>query len=101
MTNFKNTVAAITLMAVMVLTTTVANAGLIVSDRSTPATTCETKPTGSDWGILVSDLVEGIIVAGFTGIIVAGRTDGIIVAGRTDGIIVAGRETPNTGCNTK
>lgn len=73
MTNFKNMVAAITLMAVMAFTTTVANAGLIISDRSTPITPCETKEN-ADNGIILTDLVEGIIVFGRTGIIVFGRT---------------------------
>lgn len=98
MTNFKNIVAAIALVAIIGTSATFANAGILVSDKSnTPCTAqVDTKDVkGADWGILVSDL-SGIIVAGFTGIIVAGK-DGIIVAGKEQapaecGIIVAGKD---------
>jgi hypothetical protein len=92
MKNLKNTVAAITLMAVISFGTTFANAGIIVAgfnEKTTTERTCTqttTKTPKLDWGIIVAGL-RGIIVAGFTGIIVAGATDtptvdcGIIVAG--------------------
>ena len=92
MRNLKNTVAAITMMAVIVFGSTFANAGIIVAGfgDETEKTTTEqpcTEPTGkTDWGIIVAG-ATGIIVAGFMGIIVAGATDapntecGIIVAG--------------------
>jgi hypothetical protein len=92
MRNFKNTLAAITMMVVMGFGATAANAGLILSDKTAGAP-C-TKENGPDNGILVSDIVEGIIVLGLT--------DGIIVLGRTDGIIVLGRNTPTTQtCDAK
>lgn len=77
MTNFKNMVAAITLMVVMAFTTTVANAGLIISDRQTiptVPTACETKEN-ADNGMILSDLIEGIIILGRTGIIILGKSD--------------------------
>jgi len=86
MRNFKNTLAAITMMVVIGFGATAANAGLILSDKNANNTPCVKEPT-ADNGILVSDLIEGIIVLGLT--------DGIIVLGRTDGIIVLGRNTPN------
>lgn len=89
MKNLKNTVAAITLLAVIAFGTTFANAGIIVAGfnekEETPCTET-TRTEKMDWGIIVAGL-RGIIVAGFTGIIVAGATDtppvecGIIVAG--------------------
>lgn len=103
MTNFKNIVAAIALTAVIGSSATVANAGLLVSDKTGAPTTnpctVNTPDTkggkGMDWGILVSDL-SGIVVAGLTGIVVAGK-DGIVVAGKETapaecGIVVAGKD---------
>ena len=84
MKNFKKMIAATTLTAVMSLST-FAHTGLLVSDRSvnnsTP-TVCDTK--GPDQGILLSDLIEGIIVFGLT----------------SGGIIVFGKGTP-APCATK
>jgi hypothetical protein len=84
MRNLKNTIAAVTMMAVMAFGAVIANAGILVSDKN--ANTSCTKEPAADNGILVSDLVEGIIVLGLT--------DGIIVLGRGDGIIVLGRSEP-------
>lgn len=81
--------AALVLFVMMVLGTTSANAGLLMSDFASPT---DEPVSCSDEGIKFD---MGIIVAGLTGIIVAGR-DGIIVAGR-DGIIVAGR---NADCSS-
>lgn len=92
MRKLKSIAATATMMAVIVLSTTFANAGIIVAgfDRDTTKTTSEqpcTEPTEKpDWGIIVAGFT-GIIVAGFTGIIVAGAVEtpstecGIIVAG--------------------
>jgi hypothetical protein len=94
MTNLKNLLATITLLAVVVLGTTSANAGLIMSDftgqgNNNPCTAND--GVKLDMGIIVAG-ITGFIVAGRTGIIVAGR-DGIIVAGKDNcGIIVAGRD---------
>ena len=81
MNNFKKMVATITLMVVMTFTATFAHAGLLVSDRSinntnTVPAVCDVKAGGPDNGLLVSDLIEGIIVFGLTsgGIIVFGKT---------------------------
>lgn len=79
MKNFKNTVAAFTMMVVMGFGATMANAGLLVSDRG--INTCTVDDKTDLGGILVSDL-GGLIVSDLTGIIVLGRTDGIIVLGR-------------------
>jgi len=86
MRNFKNTLAAITMMVVMGFGATIANAGILLSDKNAPATPC-VKEVTADNGIILSDLIEGIIVLGLT--------DGIIVLGRGDGIIVLGRTAPN------
>lgn len=91
MRNLKNTVAALTMIAVLTFGTTFANAGIIIAGFNEKSTTkqepCrepgETKERG------------GIIIAGITGIIIAGLT-GIIIAGAADtpqencGIIIAG-----------
>lgn len=75
MKNLKNLMAAVTLFAILVLSTTSANAGIYMTDLTgTPNTDpCTVKDDDkTDWGILMSDF-GGIIVAGFTGIIVAGK----------------------------
>jgi hypothetical protein len=97
MTNLKNLLATITLLAVIVLGTTSANAGLLMSDFSNSGNGDPCTENGDvklDMGIIVAG-ITGIIVAGRTGIIVAGK-DGIIVAGKDGasdcGIIVAGRD---------
>ena len=88
MRNVKNTLTALTLMAVLAFGTTFANAGIIVAGATAKTDDPCTEPTEKvDYGIIVAGFT-GIIVAGFTGIIVAGATDdgsttncGIIVAG--------------------
>lgn len=90
MTNLKNLLATITLLAVIVLGTTSANAGLIMSDFVNPGS----DDPCSEQGDVKLDM--GSIIAGITGIVVAGRT-GIVVAGR-DGIVVAGKDDTNTNC---
>lgn len=83
----KNILAAITLVVVLMVGTTFAGTGLLMSDLTgdqTPQPCSES--TASDG--------TGIIVVGFTGIIVVGFT-GIIVVGATEaptdcGIIVVG-----------
>lgn len=80
----KNTLTALTMIAVLAFGTTFANAGIIVAGATDEPCT-ESSDNGGK-GIIVAGLT-GIIVAGFTGIIVAGATDtepvncGIIVAG--------------------
>lgn len=82
MKNFKNTVAAFTMMVVMGFGATMANAGLLVSDRGINTCTEKADDKTDLGGIIISDL-GGIIISDLTGIIVAGRTDGIIVLGRS------------------
>jgi type 1 fimbria pilin len=75
MKNLRNLMAAITLLAVLVLSTTSANAGILMSDfaGSNNPDPCSVKDDSKlDSGILMSD-ITGIIIAGFTGIIIAGR----------------------------
>ena len=66
MKHLKNTVAAITLLAVIAFGTTFANAGIIVAGfnekEETPCTET-TRTEKMDWGIIVAGL-RGIIVAG-------------------------------------
>ena len=83
----KNVFTIIALVGILVLGSTVANAGLLVSDFA-PTTTnpCSEQTTKQGTGIIVAGFT-GIIVAGFTGIIVAGLTEDVPV---NCGIIVAG-----------
>ena len=81
------------LTAILMMGTTFANAGIIVTDAADQPAPCTDTKIKVDSGIIIAG-ATGIIVAGFTGIIVAGFT-GIIVAGATNdtvdcGIIVAG-----------
>lgn len=75
----KKTITTITLAIVMTFGATLANAGILVSDRSAN-NSCE-------------DQKDGIIIAGRDGIIIAGR-EGIIIAGFT---FIANVFTTNTG----
>jgi hypothetical protein len=77
MKNLKNLLAAVTLMAVLMISATTANAGLLVSDFSGGGDTqscTETNGGKTNWGILVTGFT-GILVTGFTGILVTGATD--------------------------
>jgi hypothetical protein len=79
----KNTLATLTLIAVMTFGTTFANAGIIVGGLTSGDEPCTEK---SNVGIIVGGFT-GIIVGGFTGIIVGGaQADGTEVCG----IIVGG-----------
>lgn len=76
----KNTIKAITLMAVLMLGTTfsMAAGGILVSDKKTNECTTRTQTEG----IIVFGAKDGIIVFGITGIIVFGNSaEGIIVFG--------------------
>ncbi len=88
MKNIKNTIAAMSLMAVMGLGATAANAGIMVSDRSvTPAqTVCSTE------GIMSQ--LEGIIIVGL-----ASSREGIMMSDRL-GIMMSDRSTPCVQGNT-
>lgn len=82
MKNLRNLLATITLTAVLMISATTANAGIIMSDAKgdQPQPCTETKNAPRvDKGILMSDFT-GILVTGFTGILVTGFT-GILVTG--------------------
>ncbi len=85
MKNFRNFLAATLMFTVLAFGTSVANAGLLISDFTggdTPEP-CTEKSAEPDWGIIVEGFA-GIIVEGFIGIIVEGATEencGIIVEG--------------------
>ncbi len=86
MTTLKGWITTTCLVALLMLSTTAANAGIIVGGV-TDTCTADTKV----------EYKGGIIVGGFTGIIVGGLT-GIIVGGLT-GIIVGGAvEEPTVNC---
>lgn len=88
MKNLKNIFGWITLVTVVTLGTTFANAGIITAGRTSADRTIKSDPCSTtNTGIITAGLT-GIITAGFTGIITAGLT-GIITAGVT-GIITAG-----------
>jgi hypothetical protein len=96
MKNPKNTLAAITMMAVLAFGTTFANAGIIIAglkDDGGKTRTTQKETTADPCGEPSSE--SGIIIAGLAGIIIAGYT-GIIIAGAKDeapvncGIIIAG-----------
>ncbi|MCY7346970.1 MAG: hypothetical protein LH614_12215 [Pyrinomonadaceae bacterium] len=86
MKNIKNTISALGLMAVLGLGAVAANAGLMISDRSTgQQQLCA--PVKDD---LLTQL-SGIIILG------APMLDGIIILGR-DGLMIS--DKGNGGCNT-
>lgn len=90
MRSIKQIIAAITMTGIIILSTSFANAGIVVagSKKDTPGTSCsQTLETGKvNSGIVVAGFV-GIVVAGFTGIVVAGAVNSPISA---CGIVVAG-----------
>jgi len=96
MKNLKNTFAAFTMMAVMALGTTFANAGIIIAGRTADGDKQTQKTEQCTNQTEVKNDLGGIIIAGFVGIIIAGRT-GIIIAGFGEesvvncGIIIAGK----------
>jgi hypothetical protein len=97
MKKLQNILTATTLAAVILFSTTFANAGIIVAGytdtKDTTTDPCTTSTTGTKDGTVDS----GIIVAGLTGIIVAGFT-GIIVAGATGIIVTDSKSTTTTNC---
>jgi hypothetical protein len=73
MKNFRNLLAAVAFMFVLMVGTSTAKAGLLVSDFTggTPQTPCtETKENSKyDWGVLING-ITGVLINGFTGVIV-------------------------------
>lgn len=95
MRNIKKMVAALTMAGIIILSTSFANAGIIVAGakgdapgKASSTQQCsDPSSTGRiNAGIVVAGLT-GIVVAGFTGIIVVGAVDSPIT---TCGIVVAG-----------
>lgn len=89
MKNLKNTLAAASLAVVMGMGTVSANAGIMVSDKtSNSANPCAVQTTG------ILNQVADFVLSGFTGIILTDRA-GIMVSDR-NGIILTDK-----GCAAK
>lgn len=83
MKNLRNLLAAILLVMVLMVSTSSAKTGLLVSDLTdqNPQVCIETKnDTKLDWGVIVTGLT-GVIVTGFTGVIVTGAADSPVDCG--------------------
>ncbi len=76
----KNTIKAITLVAILMISTTFSMAGERTRGVDLKSRDCKTNTQTE--GIIVFGAKDGIIVFGITGIIVFGRAEGIIVFGR-------------------
>ncbi len=70
MKNLRNLIAAVTLMAVLVMGSISANAGILLGDLKGNSDTCA-NDTKVDSGIIIGGFT-GIIIGGFTGIIIGG-----------------------------
>lgn len=74
MKNSNSKVAAFVMMAILVLGTTSANAGILVSDvtkiETKTSQTCSTTEEKPDWGIVIHNLV-GIVIHNLVGILVS------------------------------
>ncbi len=83
MKNIKNTMAAMSLMAVLGLSATTANAGILLSDRgvNTNQTTCGSTETG------VFNQFTGILIVGLSSV------TGILLGDRS-GLLLSDRPTP-------
>jgi len=90
MRKIKGYITVATMMAVLAMGTTFANAGIIVAGLRDDAPVCKTKTSKTWAGIIVAGIVDFSRFA-VTGIIVAGapETDGGCTVDR-NGIIVAG-----------
>jgi hypothetical protein len=101
MKKIQNILTVMTLAAIVLLSSTFANAGIIVAgynDTTTTTDPCSTTSTDISTDVSKDTKIDsGIIVAGFTGIIVAGFT-GIIVAGATGIIVTDAKTTSTTNC---
>ena len=87
MKNLKNTLTAAVLMAVLGMGATVAKAGLLISDKATPAddTQCKVNDAKSD--------IKGFILVGLNGFILVG-VNGLILS---DGLIISDRKCEGDG----
>jgi hypothetical protein len=75
MKNLRNLITAAGLMAVLVMGAISANAGVLLADRSVNTDPCSTN-TKQDEGIILSDIVDGVIMH-LTGVIM--HRDGVIM----------------------
>lgn len=75
MKKLNNIAAAFVMMAILILGTTAANAGILVSDATGSETktsqTCTVPDEKTDWGIMINGIV-GIMINGFGGIMING-----------------------------
>jgi hypothetical protein len=70
MKKLNNIAAAFVMMAILILGTTAANAGILVSDATgaeTTSSTC-TSTEKADWGIMINGII-GIMINGLGGIL--------------------------------
>ncbi|MBX3290465.1 MAG: hypothetical protein KF855_14210 [Acidobacteria bacterium] len=99
MRNFKGFIPTMTLVAIMLIGSTFAHAGLLVSDRSGLIVSDLNAPTRTDnpCGETRTDKTEKTRVN--MGIIIGGNLAGIIIGGNLMGIIIGGNfaeRTPET-----
>lgn len=86
MRTLKGWITTTCLAAMLMLSTTVANAdGVIIAGRDTNPCTEPTVKVKVDYGVIIAG-ITGVIIAGFTGVIIAGAADepvdcGVIIAG--------------------
>ncbi|PYS99590.1 MAG: hypothetical protein DMF63_10915 [Acidobacteria bacterium] len=89
MKTLKGWITTTCLVAMLMVSTMTANAGIIIAGAVDPCTDSTTAKTGKlNSGIIIAGLT-GIIIAGFTGIIIAGGTS-TEVPTESCGIIIAG-----------
>jgi hypothetical protein len=84
MKNLKNTIAAVGLMAILGMNATVAKAGLLITDKATPADGAQCQISKDDFGAKI----KGLIVIGLNGLIVIGQ-NGLLI---TDGLIITDQQ---------
>jgi hypothetical protein len=85
MKTLKGWITTTCLVAILMLSTMTANAGIIIAGRDNTPCVEPTVKEKVDYGIIIAG-ITGVIIAGFTGVIIAGTMDeqvdcGIIIAG--------------------
>lgn len=79
MKNLRNLLATVTLMAIIMIGATNANAGLLMSDfagdSSDPCAESTGKSDDTNWSVIVTGFTS-VIVTGFTSVIVTGLANG-------------------------
>lgn len=75
----KNALRIVVLLTLVIATTSIANAGIIITNRNASALSekqaCSDQSEKSITGIIITNLT-GIIITNFTGIIIVNATDG-------------------------